>query len=115
MKLRTAVAAAVACIALAVPSSALAISPTQDAYGGIAGQQQGGGGGSPTSSDSGTTAPVAQDSAPVATQSDSSGSSGGSLPFTGFELGVVALVGFAMLGGGVVLYRVSRQRSELSG
>ena len=114
MKLRTAVAAAVACIALAVPSSALAISPTQDAYGGIAGQQQGGGGGSPISSDSGTATPVAQDSAP-ATQSDSSGSSGGSLPFTGFELGVVALVGFAMLGGGVVLYRVSRQRSELSG
>ncbi len=111
MRLRTAVIAAVACIALAVPSSALAISPTQDAYSGIAGQQEGGNG-SPTS-----TSPVvsAESSGGDGEVEPVSTSGSGTLPFTGLELGLIAVAGIALLGGGLALYRISRNRPEFQG
>jgi LPXTG-motif cell wall-anchored protein len=109
MKLKTTIAAAVACLVLAIPSAALAVSPTQDAYGGIAGQQQGGGGPAP-SSDSGQTAPVSEVSqVPSGNVATSSSDTSGTLPFTGFEVGMIAVVGLALLGGGVLLFRYSRR------
>jgi cobalamin biosynthesis Mg chelatase CobN len=114
MKLRTGIVAAVACLMLILPGTALAQSPTADAYSGLAGQQQQGGGGSPTTTPTttttGTAEAVSSDVAavPVA-ETTTSPSSSGSLPFTGFEVGVIALIGMALLGGGVVLYRMSRR------
>ena len=75
--------------------AAFAQTPTGDAYGGIAGLQQGssGGGGG-----GGGNAPSAGESQPK----------GGSLPFTGFELGMAALMGAGLLGTGLVLRRTLR-------
>jgi hypothetical protein len=111
MRLRTAVTAVVACFALAVPSAALAVSPTQDAYSGIAGQQQGGSG-APTSGTVGqeSSGDLGQSASGEAATTQSSGS----LPFTGLEVGVIAMVGIALLGGGVLLFRASR-RAEPQG
>lgn len=125
MKFKTAIVAAIACVVLAVPGSALAISPTQDAYGGTAGQQEGGNNNgdhgtkaanqsSPAQNES-STGPVVEaattESAPtveaVATTESSS-----SLPFTGLEVGVIALAGLFLVGGGAVLYRFSRQNQQ---
>ncbi len=102
MRIRTAIAIAVASLALAVPSVALATSPTQDAYSGIAGQQQGGN----ETPSSGTQA-VSQSSGDGATTESS-----GTLPFTGFEVGLIALVGAGLLGSGILLYR-GRRRAEV--
>lgn len=123
MKIKTAVAVAIACLALAVPSTALAISPTQDAYGGVAGQQENGGNGGnsgnhatkpanesstgPESEALGVTAESAPAVEAVATPEASS-----SLPFTGLEVGAIALVGIFLIGGGAVLYRFSRQHQQ---
>lgn len=97
MKLKTATILAVICAVLAVPGTALATSPTQDAYSGVAGVQQ-----------SSNTPPSAQVEAvevgPVSTEEVNS--SGSTLPFTGLEVGLIALVGAALLGGGVVMYRL---------
>jgi hypothetical protein len=71
-------------LALAMP--AYAQSPTQDAYAGLAGVEQ-----------------------------DSSGgdaASGGSLPFTGLELAVVALVGVGLLGTGIAVHRATQLRDS---
>jgi LPXTG-motif cell wall-anchored protein len=112
MKLKTTIAAAVACFVLAVPSAALAVSPTQDAYSGIAGQQQGGGGSVPSSSSSSPVAVAVSE--PSATSSgEAATTSSGTLPFTGFEVGAIALVGVALLGGGILLFRYSRRTEPL--
>jgi hypothetical protein len=108
MKLRMAIAAAVACCALAVPALSQAeVSPTQDAYSGVAGQQQSSSGGGPSSG----AAPVqAAAVVPVAASEESvEVSSGGTLPFTGLELGALAVVAAGLLGAGAVLYRLSRR------
>lgn len=94
--------AAMAAIALiATPTVASAVSPTADAYSGIAGQQQtGGGGGTPSSP---------EPSGDVASNVVSSPSSdAGSLPFTGFELTVALIVGAGLLGAGLLLRRTLR-------
>jgi hypothetical protein len=73
-------------------------SPTQDAYGGVLGNEvqsgddQGGGG-------------AAGEQAELATQSADSGS----LPFTGFEAGLVALAGFGLVMLGVAMRRTTRR------
>ena len=89
--------ALVACcvLALSVAGSALAQTPTDDAYpspGDLAGVTQGGNGGN---------------GGPTATASDS-----GTLPFTGLELGVFALVGAGLLGTGLILHRTLRSGSQ---
>ena len=76
------VVCALAMLALAAP----AFGQTEDAYQGLAGSQQGGG----TNS--------------VVTTSGS----GGSLPFTGLELGLIAVAGAGLLGAGVAMRRASR-------
>jgi hypothetical protein len=78
-------------LALSVAGSAFAQTPTGDAYGGLAGVQQGPG-------DNGS---------PTATTSDS-----GTLPFTGLELGVFALVGAGLLGTGLIMRRTLRSRGQ---
>jgi hypothetical protein len=68
-------------------TGAFAQSSTQGTYGGLAGQDQGGG--------DGTVQVAATDS-------------GGSLPFTGFELGIAAALGVALAGSGLALHRATR-------
>jgi hypothetical protein len=68
-------------------TAAFAQSSTQGTYAGLAGEDQGGGGG-----------------AVQAAATDT----GGSLPFTGFELGIAAALGVALAGSGFALRRVTR-------
>jgi cobalamin biosynthesis Mg chelatase CobN len=107
MKPRTTVIAMLACcVALFVPSSALAASsPTQDAYSGVAGQQQGGGEPQSTT-ENGTEAAQTSGEEPAAEASAEESS--GTLPFTGFEMAAIAIVAVALLAAGVLLYRRSR-------
>jgi hypothetical protein len=113
MKLRMVIAAAVACCALAVPSLAVAeVSPTQDAYSGVAGEQQSSSGGGPTSGAG--QVQVVDAAVPAAGEASVEASSGGTLPFTGLELGVIVLVAAGLIGGGAVLYRVSRRQHPLA-
>ena len=69
--------------------------PTEDAYGGVLGEEVGNQG------ESG--APAAQESPPVASQEST-----GSLPFTGFELGLVVLAGFGLVALGFAMRRGTR-------
>jgi len=79
-------------LALAAPAAAMATSPSHDQYDPksqqIAATGSGGGGGSATTSSSG-------------------GSTIGSLPFTGLDVGVLALAAVALLGAGFALRRLS--------
>lgn len=85
-------------LAFAAPAMGQTESPNADAYNGVAGQEVGGG-------DSGDVAGVQEEStAPVAQETVKSDST---LPFTGAELGIFALVGGLLLGTGVMLRRVA--------
>jgi hypothetical protein len=91
------VASALAIIALAVPSAALAGSPTRSEYDTTNQQIAAAGGGGGPSEGSGP-----------------SGGGGGSndavisgLPFTGFDVGILALASVALLGSGLTLRRLS--------
>lgn|SRR5436190_23971582 len=81
-------------LALAAPAAAMATSPSHDQYDpksqqiAATGSGGGGGGGSATTSSSG-------------------GSTIGSLPFTGLDVGVLALAAVALLGAGFALRRLS--------
>jgi hypothetical protein len=86
--------------ALAVPSAAIAASPTDKQYsstpqqiaaGGGGGGPEGGGGGGPTSPG----------------PSSNSNELVGGLPFTGFDVGVLALAAVALLGTGFTLRRLA--------
>lgn len=109
MKLKTGILVAVTCFALAMPGVALAQSPTQDAYGGAAGEQQGvaglnqgGGDESPAvANEAGTSAGTEA----VAVDSDG----GGTLPFTGLELALIGAAGIGLLAMGFALYRTSHR------
>jgi len=85
---------ALAIVALAVPSAALAGSPTQSQYGTTNHQiAAAGGGGGPSGSGpsgGGSNEPVIS-----------------GLPFTGFDVGVLALASVALLGSGLTLRRLS--------
>lgn len=106
MKLKTGILVAVTCFALALPGVALAQSPTQDAYGGAAGEQQGvagenqGGGGEES-----PTAETNEGTEAVATDSDA----GSTLPFTGLELALIAAAGIGLFATGFALYRTSHR------
>jgi hypothetical protein len=128
MKFKAAVSVAVACLALALPSAALAMSPTQDAYGGVAGQQENGGSSGPngnkpanqaspaqnesTSPESEVLGVTAESTPAAAVEAVATTESSSSLPFTGLEVGVIALVGVFLIGGGAVLYRISRRNNQ---
>jgi hypothetical protein len=76
-------------------------SPTQDAYGGVLGNEtQNNNGGS------GTTPAAAQE------LGTSTGNTGDSLPFTGFEAGLVALFGAGLVALGFAMRRTSRRPSD---
>jgi hypothetical protein len=74
-------------------------SPTQDAYGGVLGNEtqntNGGSGAAPAAQELGTNT-----------------TTGDSLPFTGFEAGLVALAGAGLLALGFVMRRTSRSPSD---
>lgn len=78
------------------PSSALAVSATQDAYGeeGVVTEEPETGGGN--------TEPTETAGASPSTTSTAS------LPFTGLETGLIAAAGLSLLGTGVVLRRAAR-------
>ena len=83
---------------LALAGTAMAqSSPTQDAYGGVLGNEtqntNGGSGAAPAAQELGT-------------------NTGDSLPFTGFEAGLVALAGAGLLALGFVMRRTSRSPSD---
>lgn len=95
---------AVALLALAFASSAFGQSATEDAYGGTAGTQQfGGGGGNGTGGGGG-----GEPEAVMTSSSTSSSSSSGSLPFTGLDLGLIALAGGALVGTGLLVRRTTQ-------
>jgi hypothetical protein len=105
MRFSGAIAVVAACVMLAFAGSALAQSPTEDGYGGEAGAQQvvggagaGGGGGGEGGAPSG----------PVQTSAGGGGNTGGGLPFTGVELGLIALAGAGLLGTGIAVRRMVR-------
>jgi hypothetical protein len=86
---------------LALAGTAMAqSSPTQDAYGGVLGNEtqntNGGSGSSPAAQELGTT----------------TANSGDSLPFTGFEAGLVALFGAGLVALGFAMRRSSRSTSD---
>jgi hypothetical protein len=98
-------AAALVVIALVAAPAAIAASPTADQYGSkvqqIAATGSGGssgGGGSATAS----------------TPSSGGSNSVGSLPFTGLDLGLMALVAAALVGGGFALRRASNPAKRSS-
>jgi hypothetical protein len=91
-RITTIFACACAMLALAAPV-AFAQSSTEDAYEGLAALEDVGGG-SNGSENPGSAANTADD--------------GGTLPFTGLELSLFALVGVALVGGGYAVRRVSR-------
>jgi hypothetical protein len=84
-----------AIVALAVPSASLAGSPTQAEYDTTNHQiAAGGGGGGPS-----------EPSGPSGGDSNDAVISG--LPFTGFDVGILALASVALLGSGLALRRLS--------
>lgn len=101
-------------LAFAAGSAQAADTPTSDAYSGIAGQV-GSGGNSPEQSETagaeeeGATAPSeTSETAPVADTSEVETSESGTLPFTGFQAGFLALIALVLVGFGVALRRNTR-------
>ena len=81
--------------------------PTEDAYGGVLGEEvsnQDDSGGSPPAGESDESTPP---TTPVATQNSTD-----SLPFTGLELGLVALAGFGLVALGFAMRRSTRHANE---
>ena len=91
---------ALATVAVAVPTGAFAASPTSKEYGTTNHQVAGtGGGGGPTKGGGGPNTAAAPSSGSHAVISG--------LPFTGFDVGVLALASVALLGAGMTLRRLS--------
>jgi hypothetical protein len=82
----------VCAVAILAIAAGPAFAQTEDAYNGLAGAQQGGGG----------------DNAAAAADT------GGSLPFTGLELVLVAIAGAGLLGVGYAVRRASNPRESTS-
>jgi hypothetical protein len=112
--------ALLAALVMAVPASAQQVSPTSptvQTYGGdqgdVAGTFAGGGSTSTPPSSGQPSGTGAGDVAGQQVRSErgsgtAAAGSGGSLPFTGFEAGLVALVGLALLGAGFAVRRATR-------
>jgi hypothetical protein len=91
-KITSLLVCAVAVLAIAA-GPAYAQTATEDGYAGLGGALQGqGGGGGPVATSGGT------------------GGDGGSLPFTGLELGLIAAMGAGLVGVGFAVRRASRPR-----
>jgi hypothetical protein len=74
--------------------------PTEDAYGGVLGEE--------VSSQGGSGGGAATDESTTPTQAVASPESSGSLPFTGLELGLVVLAGLGLVALGVAMRRGTR-------
>jgi len=59
----------------------------------------------------GGTSPSSGSGAPAQTETGTTAASTGSLPFTGFEAGLVAVAGIALLGAGFAMRRIARHDS----
>jgi len=91
-----------AALMLALAGTAVAQdNPTQDAYGGVLGNE--------VTNDDDATPGAVEDAADG--ESAAPAATAGSLPFTGFEVGLVALAGIGLVMLGVAMRRTSR-RSE---
>jgi hypothetical protein len=88
-------------LGLACPGVASATNPTQDTYGGIIGQQQSAGGKVDSDPSTQSTGGVSKATSRV---------SSGSLPFTGFELGLIGVAGMGLIGMGIAIRRASDSR-----
>jgi len=90
--------------------TAAAQSPTQDAYGGVLGEQVEDDDATPPASEPKPAAgDVAEEAAPVSEPVVvSRAQTGSSLPFTGLDLALVVLIGVGLLGLGFGLRRASR-------
>jgi hypothetical protein len=99
IRMRTSVlAVAAVAFVLVLGGTALAQdSPTQDAYGGVLGNE--------VQNSADTQANVQQ----VGGQSSAGGGGGGSLPFTGFEVGIVLLAGIGLVALGFAMRRGTRR------
>ena len=93
-------------LALALPSTALAQGSGYGPGGGVLGEQNSGGGGNGPAGGSAPSGGNAGEQAAVAPVPAEHGTSGGSLPFTGSDLLVVAGIGMVLLGAGVGLRRL---------
>ena len=100
---------------IALPAAALAADPTADQYGSQLQTLSAGssgtstpGGGAPGTTATNSTPPAA--GAPSATQS----SGGGSLPFTGLDVGLLAAVAGGLALAGFMLRRQAREASDRS-
>ena len=103
MKISTLVAALTSCLLLAVAGTAVAATPTQDAYSGVAGQQAGQG----AVDDQGAGGPAGAPAAAASVAGD--GETLEVLPFTGQQLLIVGIVGTLLIGSGLMLRRTSRR------
>jgi hypothetical protein len=90
------IALGLAIVALAVPAASLASSPTQYQYDTTNHQIAAGGGGGGPSEPSGPSGGDNNDNAVIS-----------GLPFTGFDVGILALASVALLGSGLTLRRLS--------
>lgn len=88
----TVMAVALATVMLVFSGLAVAQTPSDDAYSGLAAEQQ-----------AAAVADDEDDDNAVATVDE-----GGSLPFTGFEVGIALMAGAALIGTGVLIRRASR-------
>lgn len=86
--MRTITRLLVCAVAIMALAAGPAFAQTEDAYNGLAGAQQGGGGNA------------------------AAADTGGSLPFTGLELGLVAIAGAGLLGVGYAVRRASSTRES---
>jgi hypothetical protein len=83
---------------LALGGTAFAQNPTTDTYGGVLGNEV-------ENNGSSTGAPT--------TVSNEAGANEGSLPFTGFQVGIVALAGIGLVGLGFAMRRGTRRPPAL--
>jgi hypothetical protein len=86
--MRTITRLLVCAVAILALAAGPAFAQTEDAYNGLAGAQQGGGG------------------------DEAAADTGSSLPFTGLELGLVAIAGAGLLGVGYAVRRASNPRES---
>jgi hypothetical protein len=119
VRLRLFIAGVAAMACLVVPASALAQSLSNDVYSSQGGQVLGAATSGGNNNDQG--GPPSSSAAPAAVETTTvepapevagaevqSASSASTLPFTGFQAGIVAAVGIVLLGGGALLWRHNR-------